>query len=138
VLDLIPNFQRYVFESSSLINLERRKMVRRLPPPGRQIIVPQKVAEEVRKKGSPLAKWLSQRRARTENFVGNESAVYLRLRRQTAIHDGEASAIAIASCRKYTLVIDETNRAVLRKAGIHGVRTIEVTQFVCEFWYPLL
>ena len=71
----------YVFDSSSLIKLERSHNLRHLPDlPGSWLVVPSRVAKEVKKGASAATKrWLEE--GKVANFVvGSEGQLFMRLR----------------------------------------------------------
>ena len=125
----------YVFDSSSLIELERSKRLRPLRQPGLSVIIVDRVAKEVQKPRTPLERWISRHPANITRLLPDEGSTYLKLLAQTepSIHDGEAAALAICLHRGGTLVTDD--RAAARKAREHEVRCIDAEQFWSE-WQP--
>jgi len=121
---------KYVFNASSLINLENLKQLRLLDRIGDRVIVPKPVEKEVNKPRSGLETWLSHNLKSVVNFLGDEGRFYLSLLGQPAhkIGDGEAAAIAVAMNRKHTLVIDD--KAAMDKAQAHGVHCLTTHQFL--------
>jgi len=121
---------KYVFNASSLINLENLRQLRLLDQIGDRIVVPKPVEKEVNKPRSGLEAWLSHNRKRVINFLPEEGRFYLSLQRQRTpkIGDGEAAAIAVAMNRNHTLVIDD--KAAMDKAEEHGVHCLTTHQFL--------
>jgi len=129
-----PLFEVYVFDSSSLIELERGKQLRKLREPEGRIIVPDRVEGEVAKARAPLKTWLARHRHVVSRFaVPKEAEVWQALLRQTdpKVHDGEAAALAMAIVREKALVSEE--RAVQRKAEEKDVRCLKATDFLREW-----
>ena len=60
-------------------------------------------------------------------MLPDESRLYLEFLRQPEIHDGEAAALAIASCRQAQLVTDDV--AARRKAAAHTVQCLGTAEF---------
>lgn len=120
----------YVFDSSSLIKLERSHDLRHLPPPGNFFIVPSRVAKEVNKRASPLATWL--KKGRVANFiVGSEGQLFMRLRQQeTLLSDADIQGIIIAHHRRGTYVVEE--KASRRVAESLGVKCLNADEFLRE------
>lgn len=120
----------YVFDSSSLIELEHSRNLRHLPTSGGSwIVVPSLVAREVSKKGTPLEAWL--RHGRIARFVGPEDEDFLRLLRQPGVHDAECQALAMAYHRGLTLVAEEG--PIRREARRLSVRCINAEEFMEEY-----
>ena len=96
----------YVFDSSSLIDLERANTLRRIPVEPGLVVIPQRVFSEINKPRTPIATWLRRNGLRPAQFqTPEEVTLYLTLRRvYPGLGDGEASAIAIASGRAGTVV----------------------------------
>lgn len=122
----------YVFNSSSLIKLERSKGLRvlyLLEGEGR-VIVPHRVAREVNKPRKPLETWLKRNPKSVKQFLPEEGRLYLEFLRQTQpkIHDGEAAALAIALHRGCTLVADDG--PTMEKARQHGVECIDTRELL--------
>jgi predicted nucleic acid-binding protein len=116
---------RLVFEASSLIELERRKLLRKLTSLGSRVVIPIRVARDINNpnvpKSSPLRQWLQQHSSVITRFqTAAENELYMRLlvtRRK--LGDGEDSAIAIAFCRALTLVVeDQAARQVAEELGM--------------------
>lgn len=127
---------KYAFNSSSLINLERRRRgLKVLDRLGDRIIVPWVVAKEVDKRGKPLQRWLAHNQKNVARFLPQESTFYLKLlqQRQPKIGSGEAAAISVALHRKCTLVIDD--QTAMEKAKEHGVDCLRLDEFAAR---PLL
>ena len=113
----------YVFNASSLINLERNKSLRVLEQlaQSRRLVIPDRVAREVNAPRNPLESWLSRNRKTVTGLLPEEGTLYLQYLRQThpKIHDGEAAALAVAAHRGCTVVIDD--RSALQKAAEHNI-----------------
>jgi predicted nucleic acid-binding protein len=122
-----------VFDSSSLIKLERSHELRHLPSPGNFLVVPSRVAKEVSRKGAPEAtiKWL--KRGSVADFVaGSEGQLFMRLRQQeTLLSDPDIQGIVIAHHRRGTYVVEE--RAARRVAERLGVKCLNAQEFLQEF-----
>lgn len=100
--------EQYVFDASSLIELERSNNLRILDGLGSRARVPQRVAREVNKEGTPLRRWLIRNPRNITKFaIPREGELYLKLMGSKSIDDGEAAAIAIAANRGWTLVTDD-------------------------------
>lgn len=96
-----------------------------------EVVVPEKIAKEVRKggRGKPLYKYLEDFSSVVSKFASDKEGIqYLLFRRQTEIHEGEAAAMAIACCRNLPLVADEKN--VKKKAGNHGIKCIDYKEWI--------
>ena len=126
------NESPYVFDASSLINLERQNKLWHLSEHGDLVVIHQRIAKEVtRNPRSDLAVWISRHPDKiTRTFLPQESELYIRLRQQKTpkIHDPDAIAIAIAWYRKGILVCDDN--PALQKANHYGVVYLTVDQFV--------
>lgn len=128
-------YSGYVLDTSAIINLERSKQLIVFELPGDWIIVPSFVAGELNPNfhGTPEAtkRWL--RRGKISKFTGDEELIFRKLILYPAVDDGEAQAIAMAYCRKKTLVIDEKrNGQVWKIAERFGIRCIDSKQFLGE------
>jgi predicted nucleic acid-binding protein len=112
----------YVFDSSSLIQVEQLGLMALLRQVSSSVIVPRRVANEIgKRRAMPLATWLASHwDCVTEFATSAEGEPYLRLRRQLEIHDADAAAIAVARCRGKGLVVED--RAARQKAENHSVR----------------
>jgi predicted nucleic acid-binding protein len=125
---------QYVFDSSALINIKRNRRTRFLQKRKEGMLIPEKVAEEINhpkvRRDDPLRKFLSKYPQVVTSFQNNEEDEYLRIRSQAGIHDGEASAMAIALKRKHTLVIDEKDTKATGKAKNHGINTMNWKEFL--------
>jgi len=122
----------YIFDASSLINLERQNKLWHLSEHGDLVVIHYRIAKEVTKSPrSGLAEWITRRPDRiTRTFLTQEGELYIRLRQQRTpkIQDPDAIAIAIAWYRKGILVCDDN--PALRKANHYGVTCLTVDQFV--------
>ena len=119
---------QYVFVSSSLIFIERSKDVIQLRRRHSEVVLPEQVAEEVRQPGSPLETFLDHYPSVVTPFTSSEEDLYLQIRGQAGIHDGEAAAITLALSRSILLVIeDKMGRS---KAENHGIRCLSWQEFL--------
>ena len=122
----------YVFDASSLINLERQNKLWHLTEHGDSVVIHYRIAKEVTKNPrSDLAEWVARHPDRiTHTFLTQESELYIRLRQQRTpkIQDPDAIAIAIAWYRKGFLVCDDN--AALQKAKRHDVNCLTVDLFL--------
>ena len=131
----IPDLQPacYVFDTSSLIQIERSIGLLRLPDyPGKWFVVPSKVAKQLNSEGAPkeTKKWLNNGKLAT--FSGNsEGVLYMRICvQQRLLEDPDVQGIVIAYHRKGTYVVEE--ELATRVARRLGVRTINTEQFLEE------
>ena len=125
---------QYVFDSSALINIKRNSKMRFLQRRKGAILIPEKVAQEINhpmvRLDDPLRKFISKYPQVVTQFQNNEGDEYLRIRSQPGIHDGEASAMAVAVKRKHPLVIDEKDTKATGKAKNHGINTLNWQEFL--------
>lgn len=119
---------QYLFDSSSLINIERNKKMTILRKRRGEVLIPEKVAAEVNQPNTPLHRFISKFYQVVTQFQNNEEGEYLRVRSQVGIDDGEAAAIAIAIKRRLSLVIDDKKGK--EKAENHDVQTFPWQDFV--------
>ena len=117
------SFQRslfqYVFDASSLINIERLKKMTELKKRKGDVLIPEKVSQEVNQPNAPLYKFILKYPNMVTQFQNSEEDEYLRIRGDIGIDDGEAAAIAIAFKRNLPLVIDDKKgRAKAQQLGI--------------------
>jgi predicted nucleic acid-binding protein len=113
---------QYIFDSSTLIDVERRRLVRYLRKRHNEIVLPKKVSEEVGQPRSPLKNFLDSYPQVVISFTSDEEDRYLEVRGQPGIHDGEAAAITLALSRNLPLVIgDKKGRS---KAENHNIRCL--------------
>ena len=126
------NESPYVFDASSLINLERQNKLWHLSQHGDLVVIHPRIAREVtRNPRSDLAEWIAKHPSIiTYTFLPQENELYFRLRQQKIpkIHDPEAIAIAIAWYRKGILVCDDNHAR--QKANRHGVSCLTANEFV--------
>lgn len=126
----------WVFDSSSLINFERTGNLEHLTELGDWVLIPVAVAREVSYKAdSQAALWLKRNPSRVVGFQSDdEEGLYWKLRQQKEpyqVHDGEASAIALARFRKGTLVCDESkNKPAMQKASHLDVSCLACSEFL--------
>ena len=120
----------FVFDSSALIDIEQSGHAADLPTPGVHYVVSPRVHKEVNKRGTPLYSWLRRKGAKFPQLRPEEHSIYFELITQLdiKIHDGEATAIAMAMNRKGTLVISEGPGRT--KAENHGVTCIDGNEFL--------
>ena len=117
----------YVLDSCSLIHLEHRSDLKKLPPVDSRLFVPHRVAREVNKPRTRLHTWLKKHPHVVTQFVGDEGHLYLLFLRER-LDDGEAAALAIAEQRNATLVTDD--KAARALAGQRQVRAIPTTTLI--------
>jgi len=126
------NESPYVFDASSLINLERQNKLWHLSQHGDLVVIHPRIAKEVtRNPRSGLAEWIAKHPSSiTYTFLPQENELYFRLRQQKIpkIHDPEAIAIAIAWYRKGILVCDDN--PARQKASHQGVTCLTANEFV--------
>jgi len=124
----------YVFDSSALINIKRNRKMKYLRKRKGEMLIPEKVAQEINdprvRLDDPLRKFISKYPQVVTPFKNNEEDEYLRSRSQPGIHDGEASAMAIALKRNCSLVIDEKDTKATGKAKNHGIHTLHWQEFL--------
>ena len=126
-----PEFWQYVFDASSLINIERSKKMGRLRGLKGAVLIPEKVAEEVSQPNSALARFICSYPAVVTGFnTRQEEDGYLHFCSQRVIDQGEASAMAIALNRNIPLVIDERETKATGKAREHGIETLSSQDFI--------
>ena len=123
----------YVFDTSSLIKLERLDGLHHMPDyPGTWLVVPSKVAKQLDSEGAPkeTKKWLNNGKAAT--FSGNgEKVLYMTLRvQEKLLEDPDIQGIVIAHHRKGTYVVEE--ELASRVAQSLGVRTLKTEKFLEE------
>jgi predicted nucleic acid-binding protein len=118
---------QYVFDSSSLIEIERNGKTGKLRRLRGEVLLPKKVAEEVAQPGTPLRRFISRYSDIISSFQPNEEEEYLRIRSQIGIDDGEASAIALALNRNLPLVIEDIRGRT--KAQNHKVECLHWQEF---------
>ena len=126
---------RYVVDSSSLINIERKEGIKALEQRKGAILISERIAYEVAHdpkilKGDSLRQFVLRNPQVITRFEGSEEEEYLRILRQPGIDLGEASAMAIALKRKHPLVIDERDTKATGKANNHGIKTLSWREFL--------
>lgn len=127
-----PRHSRYVFDSSSLINLEHSSELKLLSKPGNLLIVPSRVAKEINKRGSRLGTWLKKGKV-AYFLVDSENQLFMKLRvSEKALSDADIQGIVIARQRNATYVVEEA--AARKVAEELGVRCINAADFMKEFW----
>lgn len=121
----------HVFDASSLIDIEGNRRIADLRRLRDMILMPEKVAKEISQPGTPLERFVNKYPDTVTSFQPKEKDIYLRIRSQVGIDDGEAAAIAVAINRNLPLVIeDKKGRA---KAANHGVKCIKWSDFLGWF-----
>lgn len=126
-------FRQYIFDSSALINVERKGQMQYLRACQSEVIVPEKVAEEVKIPRYPLYTFLERYPSVVTAFTPQEENRYLEIRGQPGIHDGEAAAITLALGRQLPLVIDESAKRGRGKAENHDIRCLSSQEFI-QLW----
>ncbi len=127
---------RYVVDSSSMINIQRKNGIVALKRRKGSIVLPRKVAEEVAfdprvLKSDPIKRFVEENPDIVVDFKDpEEEEEYLRLLGQTGIDEGEAAAMAICLKRNLPLVIDEKQTKARGKAENHGIRTLNSDEFL--------
>jgi len=123
----------YVFDTSSLIKLERSVGLRHmLDYPGKWLVVPSKVAKQLNSEGAPreTKKWLNNGKLATFS-VNSEKVLYMKLRvQEKLLEDPDIQGIVIAYHRKGTYVVEE--ELATRVAQSLGVRTLKSEKFLEE------
>lgn len=124
---------QYAFDSSALIDIERRRLIGYLRKRYNEVILPEKVSDEVKQPISPLKNFLDSHPQVVIPFNSAEEDRYLEIRGQPGIDDGEAAAITLALSRSLPLVMgDKRGR---RKAENHGIRCLTWQEFL-QGYYP--
>ena len=121
----------YVFDASSLINLEKdSRNLSVLNDLVGRMFIPRKIAKEVDDPRSALGRWLSRNDRCVTQLLTEEHELYYQFITQTnlRIHDGEATALAVAVNRVATLVVDDNTAR--KKAESHGVLCLTADQFL--------
>jgi hypothetical protein len=132
----------YVFDASSLIELERRpngRGLRDMPDyPGKWLVIPSKVAKQVDSQGAPAEtkNWIANGKPAT--FTGSDEArMFMRIRvQERLLEDADIQGIVIAYHRKGTYVVEEGRAKTLAKSL--AIRCISGTTFLSEVQPPLL
>ncbi len=123
----------YVFDTSSLIHLEKSPGLQHLPSsPGKWMVVPSKVAKQLNSKGAPkeTKRWLNSGKAATFS-VNTEGVLFMKLRvQERLLEDADIQGIVIEYPRKGTYVVDEVRAA--KVAQNLGVRTLKAEKFLEE------
>ena len=121
----------YVFDSSSLIHLERRRRgLDILSQLGDQVVIPSPVATEVRKPRTGLRDWLRRNQRCITGFLPQEGAIYLSMQVRASLGRGESAAIAIALHRRAVLVTED--KPAIDVARSQNVECISVEQLIEE------
>ena len=127
-----PGLFQFVFDSSSLINIKNLSRMNILRARKSDILVPQKVAEELTypraSQNDPLNRFVLHYPGVVTQFQSNEEIKYLEIRSQFGIHDGEAAAITIALKRQLPLVTDD--QMALKKAKNHNISVLDSEGFL--------
>ena len=123
----------YVFDTSSLIKLERSIGLHCLPDyPGKWLVVPSKVAKQLNSEGAPkeTKKWLNNGKFATFN-VNGERVLYMKICvQEKLLEDPDVQGIVIAHHRKGAYVVEE--ELATRVAKSLGVRTLSAEKFLEE------
>lgn len=119
---------QFVFDASSLINIERNRKIGKLRRAKGAVLIPEKVAKEVNMPNSPLHRFINRYPQVVTPFQANEEELYLKVRSQIGIDDGEAAAIAVALKRNLPLVIDDMKGKT--KSENHGIKTLGWQDFI--------
>lgn len=126
----------YVFDASSLIELERRrngKGLKDMPDrPGRWLVVPLKVARQMNSKGAPIETraWLASGQAAVFT-CDDERRQFMKIRvQEKLLEDADIQGVVIAYHRKCTYVVDEGKARMVAKTL--GVRCISARHFLSE------
>jgi len=126
--DVFPSL-KHVFDSSSLINIERNRKMTILRSRRQEVLIPEKVEREVNQPNTPLHRFITRFRQQVITpFQNNEEDEYLRVRSQRGIHDADAAAIAMALKRRLPLIIDD--KKAREKADDHGIETLSWKDFI--------
>jgi predicted nucleic acid-binding protein len=123
----------YVFDTSSLIKLEKSLGLNHMPAhPGNWLVVPSKVAKELDSERAPkeTKRWLNSGKSAT--FSGNgERVLYMTLRvREKLLEDPDIEGIVIARHRNGTYVVEEGLAS--RVAKSLGIKTLKTAGFLGE------
>ena len=123
----------YVFDTSSLIKLERSVGLHHMPVyPGKWLVVPSKVAKQLNSEGAPkeTKKWLNNGKF-AKFSVNSEEVLYMKLRvQEKLLEDPDIQGIVIAYHRKGTYVVEE--ELATRVAQSLEVRTLKSEKFLEE------
>ena len=126
-----PELFQYVFDASSLINIERSGQMALLRSLKGALLIPEKVAQEVGQPNTPLQRFTATYPDVIVQFQNaGEEHDYLRFCSQRVIDEGEASAMAIALNRNKQLVIDERETKATGKAREHGIEILSSQDFI--------
>ena len=121
----------YVFDTSSLIELERSDGLRHMPDyPGKWIVVPSKVAKQLNSEGAPreTKKWINNGKL-AKFSVNSEEVLYMKLRvQEKLLEDPDIQGIVIAYHRKGTYVVEE--ELATSVAQNLGVITLKAAEFM--------
>lgn len=119
---------QYLFDASSLINIERKSKMGQLRRRRGEVLIPEKVAEEVNQPNTPLSRLIANYPQIVTQFRSDEEEEYLRVRMQVGIDDGEAAVIAISSKRNLPSVMDDNMGKA--KARNHGIPVLGWDEFI--------
>jgi len=121
----------YVFDTSSLIKLERSLVLNHMPDyPCKWLVVPSKVAKQLNSEGAPkeTKKWLNNGKFAVFS-VNSERVLYMKLRvQEKLLEDPDVQGIVIAYHHKGTYVVEE--EPATRVARKLGIMTINANQFL--------
>lgn len=132
----------YVFDASSLIELERRpngRGLRDMPDRlGKWLVVPSKVAKQVDGRGAPAEtkSWIANGKSATFTS-SDETRMFMRIRvQEILLEDADIEGIVIAYHRKGTYVVEDGRAKALAQSL--GIRCISGMTFLSEVQPPLL
>lgn len=131
----------YVFDASSLIDLENSRELGLLSELGSLVVVPSRVAKEVNRRGTPIHRWFQggigrgrrrrERRRVADFVVPAEGGLFLRLKQQHPyLSDADIQGIVMAHQRNATYVVEEN--AATRVAEGLGIRCLRAQEFIDE------
>lgn len=126
----------YVFDTSSLIALERRsngKGLREMPaPPGKWLVVPSKVAKQLNSQRAPAETkhWITNGKPAYFS-IDEERKLFMKIRvSESLLEDADIEGIVIAFHRKGTYIVEE--ELARRVAKALGVKCINGSEFLDE------
>lgn len=126
--DVFPSL-KHLFDSSSLINIERNRKMNILRRRRHEVLIPGKVEREVNQPNTPLHRFITRfYKQVVTQFQNNEEEEYLRVMSQFGIGEGEAAAIAMAIKRDLPVVTDD--KKAKDTAKNYGIQTLSWQDFV--------
>jgi predicted nucleic acid-binding protein len=93
------------------------------------VLLPEKVAEEVGQPGSPMQRFLTRYPSVVTPFTPSEEDGYLQMLKQPGIDEGEAAAITLAISRGPLPIVIEDKRG-RQKAENHNLH--------CLYWHDFI